>query len=185
MRIEVNGRTIESDSAAAAIEAAIRTFGDAELGIEPDVELVREWATREAQGQAEVERGMWITLLPGKVGEYTQKREEFLAWDKAGRPAPTDTDYPIAVAEARSYEIDPAQLLAIWGQRAAQWNRASGAIAEIERKALLLLEAARTVKRIAEILSRLSWPSQRVASLTGATPEEIEAATEAIVGELG
>jgi len=115
-------------------------------------------AIEQVKQQAETTRSKIITTTPGKIGEYTQKREEFTAWRAAGSPDPVSAGaYPIAEAEAVPYGLSVTGMLQVWEQRAAAWSQASAAIAATERGALLALEAAPDVDTVQYIVDNLSF----------------------------
>ena len=146
--------------------AAITAYIDARFGgydandqpTAPDVEAVRAWALSVVSASAETARSQYITTTPGKIGEYTQKREEFRSWRSAGSPDPASgTDYPIAAAESAAYGITAVEMLELWEQRSTAWSVASAQIAAAERAALLAIEAAENVAGITAALSGINF----------------------------
>jgi hypothetical protein len=121
---------------------------------------IKSRATGEIKHQAETQRGRWITLQPGKIGEYRQKEAEVERWEAEDRPVePDPARYPIAAAESAASGITLAEMLQTWEDRATAWAQASAGIAATERRALLAIEAAPSIAEVEAVLAAVVWPA--------------------------
>ena len=126
-----------------------------------DVEPARVWALAQVQAAAEAARGLVITLQPGKIGAYSQKRDEVTLWQANGSPTLpllfNQNDYPIAKAEAPVWGYTTLQMLQVWEVKIAEWATASAVIEATERAALMAVAAAEDVAGIAAVLAGLAF----------------------------
>ena len=158
--LKVGKKTISGDSPALVVRTAIshlyKLDADRLPTVPPDLEEVRAWAILEVKRITEGMRGQYITLAPGKVGEYTQKRGEWEQWVAGGKAAKPDALlFPIATAEAVAYGLSPAELLAVWEKKVAAWKSAAATIATAERTALVTIEKATSIADIEVALVKL------------------------------
>jgi hypothetical protein len=117
---------------------------------------VKAVAVESINDAAEEQRGEWITLRAGKIGEYQQKKEEVERYIALGKPTnPDPIDFPIAAAESKEYKITIVEMLTTWQQKATASAQASAKIAACERKFLLAVEAATTVEEVDAVIEQL------------------------------
>ena len=115
-------------------------------------------AIRTINLQAEDQRGLHITNLPGKIGEYRQKESEWQQWIAAGSPTEIKPEeYPITAAECVEYKISAVELLKKWGEKVLEAAMATAKIAPVERRALLAVEAAGGIQEIEAALAAVEW----------------------------
>lgn len=89
---------------------------------------------------AEKIRGKFVINLPGQIGAYTQKKEEYNQWIK--NEDDTETLYPIANFERLAYNpiLSINEIMTIWGQQITQWAKITAEIEYVKRKGLNDLE---------------------------------------------
>ena len=152
MEISVNGATVESDSAAAAIGAAIQTFckiGDGEI-VQPYLEEVRTWSLfylNTWRGEQRIAAG--LTVADFQELCYTGKALECQRWINA-----QETIFALAgEAAARGItNLEMADL--VLGQWAA-WQAASDPIEAAYISARQQVLVSESIEAIADILAQL------------------------------
>lgn len=152
MKISANGTTVESDSAAAAIGAAIQTFckiGDGEI-IQPDLDEVRTWSLSYLntwRGGQRIAAG--LTVADFQELCYTGKALECQRWINA-----QETTFCLS-GEASARGISNLEMAALVLGQWAAWQSASDQVEAAYISARQQVLVAGSIEAIADILAQL------------------------------
>lgn len=143
----------------AAAEQAIEDLGtfDGKKIVHPPFDEIQAWTIGIVKGYFENLRGNYITLLPGKISEYAQKKREYDDWVLAGSPVnPNPVTFLIAEAERKeNNSLSLAEMLQVYGDKDDLWRKASAGIAANERRALVGVAQAVNEEAIIAVLVEL------------------------------